>query len=107
MQKHSNINELLTGGGERLKSLRRRSQARSEVLARVCAALPPKLAEAVASAGIEHGRLTIGVVGAAWAARLRYLSDALRKTVGESLAVDIKTVRLKVVPPPSYPPQPP
>jgi hypothetical protein len=65
----------------------------------VRAALPARLAEAVASAGLEHGRLTIGVVGAVWASRLRYSSDALRKRVGASLEVEILTVRIRVLPP--------
>jgi hypothetical protein len=65
----------------------------------VRAALPARLAEAVASAGIEQGRLTIGVVGAVWASRLRYSSDALRKRVGASMGVDILTVRIRVLPP--------
>ncbi len=69
----------------------------------VRAALPARLAEAVASAGIEQGRLTIGVVGAVWASRLRYSSDVLRKRVGASLGVDIFTVRIRVIPPQGSP----
>ena len=51
------------------------------------------------TAGIELGQLTIGVVGASWASRLRYLTDTLRKRVGESMGVEIHRVRIKVVPP--------
>jgi hypothetical protein len=51
------------------------------------------------SAGVEHGQLTIGVTGAAWAARLRYVTEVLRTHVGTSLSVDIQKVRIKVVPP--------
>ena len=69
------------------------------MLAHVCAALPPKLAGIVASAGIEEGRLTIGVVGAAWASRLRYVTETLRKRVSESMGVEIQSVRIKVVRP--------
>ncbi len=69
----------------------------------VRAALPPRLAQAVASAGIEDGRLTIGVAGAAWASRLRYSSDLLRKRVGSSLGVEILAVRIRVIPPPPGP----
>ncbi len=70
------------------------------MLAHVCAALPPNLAQAVASAGIGEGQLTLGVVGAAWASRLRYVTETLRKRVGESLGVEISRVRIRVVPPP-------
>jgi hypothetical protein len=51
------------------------------------------------SAGLEHGQLTIGVAGAAWAARLRYATEALRVQVGSSMRVDIQKVRIRVVPP--------
>jgi hypothetical protein len=71
------------------------------VLVHICAALPSNLAATVASAGIEHGELTIGVSGAVWASRLRYFTDTLRKRVGESMGVEIRKVRLKVVPPSS------
>ncbi|HTV97231.1 MAG TPA: DciA family protein [Steroidobacteraceae bacterium] len=100
MRKSKDINELLEGGGERLTDLKNRSRARAAVLARVLEVLPPPLAAAVVSAGIDTRRLTVGVASAAWAARLRYLSEMLRTRVGESLQVDIQTVRIKVVQPP-------
>ena len=71
------------------------------VVEQVRAALPDRLAQNVASAGIEQGRLTIGVVGAAWASRLRYLTETLRKRVGSEMGVTILTVRIRVVPPPA------
>jgi hypothetical protein len=99
VSKHSDIKELFEGGSERLTSLRERSRERSMVLSHVLAALPPKLGETVATAGIDQGRLTIGVAGAAWASRLRYVTDTLRKRLSTSLGVEIRTVRIKVVPP--------
>ncbi len=99
MQKPKSINELLKSGGKRLTELQSRSVERSTVLEHVCAALPPKLAEYVMTAGIESGRLTIGVAGAPWAARLRYVTETLRMRVGNSMKVDIQTIRIKVVPP--------
>jgi hypothetical protein len=57
------------------------------------------LARNIVSAGVEHGQLTIGVAGAAWAARLRYVTEGLRVQVGSSMRVDIQKVRIKVVPP--------
>ena len=65
----------------------------------VRAALPARLAQSVASAGLDGGRLTIGVVGAVWASRLRYSSDAIRKRVAKSLGKEVLTVRIRVVPP--------
>ncbi len=99
MQKPKSINELLKSGGKRLTELKTRTHERSVALEHVCAALPEKLAEAVVSAGIEQGRLTIGVAGAPWAARLRYVTETLRMRVAGSMKVDIQTVRIKVVPP--------
>jgi Dna[CI] antecedent, DciA len=64
-------------------------------------ALPARLAQAVVSAGIEGGRLTIGVVGAVWASRLRYLTESVRKRVGASQGIAILSVRVRVVPPPA------
>jgi hypothetical protein len=100
MRKPRTINEILTGNGARLSALRSQTIDRAAVLAHVSAALPPNLAKAVASAGIGEGQLTLGVVGAAWASRLRYVTETLRKRVGESLGVEIRRVRIRVVPPP-------
>ena len=74
---------------------------RSQVLEQVRAALPPRLAQAVVSAGIERGQLTIGVVGGAWASRLRYLSESIRGQVGKSVGTSIRSVKVRVVPPPA------
>jgi uncharacterized membrane protein len=85
--------------GNRLSALKSRSLERSRVVEQVRAALPARLAFNVASAGIEMGRLTIGVVGAAWASRLRYLTESVRKRVGSSMGITIQSVRIRVVPP--------
>jgi hypothetical protein len=69
------------------------------VVEQVRAALPARLALAVASAGVDEGRLTIGVVGAVWASRIRYFTDAVRKKVSGSLGVEIHAIRIRVVPP--------
>jgi hypothetical protein len=99
MQKPKSISELLHAGGRRLTALKAQSADRRVTLDHVRAALPPPLAQAVASAGLEEGRLTIGVTGAAWATRLRYVTDSLRSRVGGTLGVAIESVRIKVVPP--------
>jgi len=99
MQKPKSINELLRTGGNRLGALKARADARSVTLEHVCRALPPKLAESIVSAGLEGGRLTIGVAGAPWASRLRYHTDSLRLRVGTDLGREILSVRIKVVPP--------
>ena len=66
---------------------------------RSASALPARLAQSVASAGLEGGRLTIGVVGAVWASRLRYSTDVIRKRVDQILGPGILSVRIRVVPP--------
>ncbi|HWX31799.1 MAG TPA: DciA family protein [Steroidobacteraceae bacterium] len=92
---------MLSRTGNKLSALKTRSLERSRVLEQVRAALPARLALNVASAGIDTGRLTIGVVGAVWASRLRYLTEILRKRVGSSLGITLQSVRIRVVPPPS------
>jgi hypothetical protein len=98
VHKPRSINELLKSGGQRLSALQARSAARDEALRSVCAALPDTLADIVVSAGLERGQLTVGVKGAVWAARLRYLSDTLRTRVGSAMGVEIDKVRIKVIP---------
>lgn len=98
MANSKSINELLNGGGKRLSSLAARIAARSTTLEHVCAALPAELAQAVVSAGLEEGTLTIAVASAAWAARLRYSADSLRSPVGDALGAQIDGVRIKVIP---------
>ena len=85
--------------GNKLTALKARSQERSLVVEQVRAALPAKLALAVVSAGVEQGRLTIGVLGGVWASRLRYLTESVRKRVAESTGVAVVSVRVRVVPP--------
>jgi len=97
--KYKHIKELLAGEGTRLTALRRQTRDRSVVVEHVRSALPKELAHAVASAGILNGTLTIGVPSAAFASRLRYVTEELRKRVSQSRAVDIQAVRIRVVPP--------
>ena len=99
MQNSKSLSELLERGGKRLSHLVKRAAERSQVLDEVRAALPPRLAQAVVSAGVEAGRLTIGVVGAVWASRLRYSTEILRKRVAKSTGQEILKVRIRVVPP--------
>jgi hypothetical protein len=99
MQNPRSVSDLLSRSGNKLSALKIRSQQRSLVLEQVRAALPARLAQAVASAGIEQGRLTIGVVGGVWASRIRYFTDAVRKGVSGSLGVEILGIRIRVVPP--------
>jgi hypothetical protein len=100
MENSKSLSELLARGGKRLSRLTERSAERAQVLTEVRAALPPRLAESVASAGLEGGRLTVGVVGAVWASRLRYSTDVIRKRVAKALSQEILTVKIRVVPPP-------
>jgi hypothetical protein len=99
VSKSRDIKGLFEGGSARLTSLMDRNRARCAVLAHVHAALPPHLARTVATAGLEQGRLTVGVAGAVWASRLRYATDVLREKVGQSMGIEIQQVRIKVVQP--------
>jgi hypothetical protein len=97
VRKSRDIKGLFEGGSERLTSLKHRVRERSLVLDQVIAALPQDLAAAVATAGIEGGKLTIGAASAAWATRLRYAADDLRQRVSSALGVEISTVRIRVI----------
>jgi hypothetical protein len=87
----------LARGGNKLSLLKARSAERSAVLTHVRAALPERLAQYVISAGVDQGRLTVGVVGAVWASRLRYCTETIRTRVGKALETEITAVRIRVV----------
>src|SRR5450631_449970 len=99
MQNPRRLSDLLSGAGKKLTALKTRSLERSLILDQVRAALPARLGAAVASAGIDQGRLTIGVVGAVWASRLRYSTESVRKRVAKAAGLEILNVRIRVVPP--------
>jgi len=99
MQNSKSLSELLARGGKRLSLLKEKSAERSLVLEQVRGALPPRLAQAVVSAGIDETRLTIGVVGAVWASRLRYSIEIIRKRVSKASGIEILGVKIRVVPP--------
>src|SRR5258706_14224848 len=99
MQNPRSVSDLLSRTGNKLTALKTRSQERSRVVDEVRAALPARLALAVVSAGIEQERLTIGVVGAAWASRIRYFTDAVRKRGRGSLGVELLGIRIRFLPP--------
>jgi hypothetical protein len=99
MQNPRSLSDLLSRVGNKLTALKTRSLQRSIVVEQVRIALPARLAQAVVSAGVEQGRLTIGVSGAVWASRLRYFTDSVRKRVSESLGIEILSVRIRVLPP--------
>ena len=99
MQNPRSLSDLLSRVGNKLTALKTRSLERALVVEQVRAALPARLAQAVVSAGVEQGRLTIGVSGAVWASRLRYFTDTVRKRVSECLEIEILTVRIRVLPP--------
>ncbi len=80
--------------------LEQRVRERAVVLDEVRASLPARLAEAVVSAGIEDGRLTIGVAGSVWASRIRYCSETTRLALSHKLGMQLLVVRVRVVPAP-------
>jgi hypothetical protein len=97
MQNPRVVSELLQLHGRKLRELGATLKKRAAVLDVVRSSLPAKLASRVASAGLENGRLTLGVTGAVWASRLRYSTSALRTEVGAALGTDIVSVRIRVV----------
>jgi hypothetical protein len=99
MQNSKSLSELLARGGKRLSLLTDRAAARAQIVEQVRTALPARLAQSVVSAGLEGGRLTIGVAGAVWASRLRYSAEVIRKRVAKSQGTEVVSVRIRVVPP--------
>ena len=99
MHNPKSIKDLLRSDVGRLNSLKARADSRAALVEQVRKALPATLAAAVVSAGLEGQRLTLGVAGAAWAARLRYQADHLCTTLAASLDVSIDRMRVRVVPP--------
>jgi hypothetical protein len=99
MQNPRSVSDLLSRTGNKLTALKNRSEDRARVVEQVRAALPARLALAVSSAGLEQGRLTIGVAGAQWASRIRYFTDTVRKEVGARRGVPVLGVRIRVLPP--------
>ena len=99
MQNPRVVSELLQLHNNKLKRLAERLDERATVLAVVHRNLPARLAAQVASAGLEKGRLTLGVRGGAWGSRLRYVTGELRGAVGKALGTDIISVRIRVLPP--------
>jgi hypothetical protein len=97
MQNPRVVSELLQLHGKKLRELGASLKRRAAVLEAVRSSLPPRLATHVASAGLENGRLTVGVTGAVWASRLRYLTGDLRASVGAALRTEIVSVRIRVV----------
>ena len=81
-------------GSKSLQARRRERPTCSPMCAPLCL---PELEGTVVTAGIEEGRLTVGVSGGVWATRLRYRSQALRERVAGTLGQEIHSVRIKVV----------
>jgi hypothetical protein len=99
MQNSKSLSELLARGGTRLSLLKDGAAERAKIVEQVRSALPARLAQSVVSAGLQEGRLTIGVAGAVWASRLRYSTEAIRQRVAKALAKEVLNVRIRVVPP--------
>jgi hypothetical protein len=98
MQKSKPLNELFQIPSKALRDLAVRLEARVLLLGEVRRLLPPKLAAEVCSAGLEQGRLTLGVTSAVWAHRLRYTTGILRKELADSMKTTILNVRIQIVP---------
>jgi Dna[CI] antecedent DciA-like protein len=98
MQNTKTINELLSGT-KRLSQLKSRSEKRSRILVSVREALPPHLAHAVVTAGVDEGRLSIGVVSGVWASRIRYFLPMARAHLHRELGISLVSARVRVITP--------
>jgi len=96
MQYPKSISELLRLRHKGLTELERRVRERQATLDQLKAVLPADLAGKIATAGLDGGRLSIGVTSAAWASRLRYMAPELRRSLGEALGVKIDSVKIRV-----------
>ena len=85
-------------GLKRVTALKARSETRSRILQSVREALPEHLAVAVVTAGVDQGRLSVGVIGAVWAARIRYFLPQARERLKKQ-GIEVMTARVRVVPP--------
>src|SRR5260370_41453859 len=85
MQNLRSVSDLVSRTGNKLTALKTRAQERTLVVDQVRATLPARLALAVASAGIDHGRRAIGGGGAAWGSRLRVPAESARKGVSTAM----------------------
>src|ERR1700690_3758116 len=99
MQKTKPLSGLLKIPSKTLTKLSARRGARSQGPDEGRSCLPAKPARQVVSAGVDQGRLSIGVTSAVWASRLRYCTASLRKTVADSLKINILRVQIRIVPP--------
>ena len=99
MQYPKSISELLGLRNKGLADLAERVRERRAILDQLKTLLPPDLAARIATAGLDRGRLSIGVTSAAWASRLRYMAPQLRRDLGNALGIGIDSVRIRVVRP--------
>jgi hypothetical protein len=97
MQNSKSVSDLMAASTQRLAALAAQLKQRGATVELVRGALPAPLARHIASAGIDKGCLSIGVTGAAWATRLRYQTDNLRRRLGAALHMNIASVRIRVV----------
>lgn len=97
MQYPKSISELLRLRHKGLNDLERGVRERQATLNQLKTLLPPHIAAKIATAGLDGGRLSIGVASAAWASRLRYMAPELRQSLGQALGIRIDSVRIRVV----------
>lgn len=97
MEKAKCVRELITHTSKTLSILRQRLDAREQLLPRVRAVLPARLAQQVVSAGLEAGILTLGTSSASWASRLRYVVPEISARLSEEHGLEVGRVRIRVI----------
>jgi hypothetical protein len=98
-EKPTSVSDLLRNSDGILQRLKRGSEQADRTLSAVREVLPAELAGRVWGAAVRGQCLTVLVESAAWAARLRFHSTALRDGVSVRLGATIDRVQLRVRPP--------
>lgn len=92
------LKDLLTGRGG-LSGLVERAAATDQLARCVQSALPREVAPHVVGANLRADRVVVIVDGAAWAARVRFESAAIRKVLAAAREIEVSRVMVRVRPP--------
>lgn len=99
MGSQQHLHKLLAAAGGPLAQLLYASQKHATLLAQLRERLPDDLAAALRSAALDRGCLRLGVVGGAWATRLRFLAPQLQRRLEDWSYGPVETVEVRVTVP--------
>jgi hypothetical protein len=92
------IKDLLADRGG-LAGIAERAAATDRLSRRVQSALPGEVSNHILGANISGDSLVVIVDGAAWAARVRFESRAIRRVLSDTQEIDVARVIVRVRPP--------